>query len=116
MPGPVVAGKLIDTACILWKPSDCEGGKTGNCQLYDNDHQRRIIHGTMIGIYVCATFFYLLAFTLAKGKCFGDEINEKSGDTDNNDLALTYKTNVNASTAETECLDDVSCKTFNTNI
>ena len=33
LPGPVIFGSVIDSACIIWKESGC--GVKGNCQEYN---------------------------------------------------------------------------------
>ncbi|XP_014665678.1 PREDICTED: solute carrier organic anion transporter family member 1A1-like [Priapulus caudatus] len=110
MPGPVVAGMLVDTTCILWRSGKCEEDETGNCQLYDNDRLRYTIHGATAAVYVLAVFFYALAFKFAKGKCFGHVDEEDEAETVGaaNSIAATYKTDVALVAMETKSLDGVS--------
>ena len=38
LPGPLIAGQLIDATCIFWQYSDC--GERQSCQLYTLDDYR----------------------------------------------------------------------------
>ncbi|XP_014677552.1 PREDICTED: solute carrier organic anion transporter family member 5A1-like isoform X2 [Priapulus caudatus] len=69
MPGPVIAGAAIDTACILWQIDGC--AETGSCWEYDNDKLRYILHGIALGVKCIATCFYAGAYVSCKGKLAG---------------------------------------------
>merc|ERR1712224_472067 len=34
IPGPILFGSVLDTACVIWKSDDCND--TGSCLLFDN--------------------------------------------------------------------------------
>ena len=34
IPGPIVLGKLMDMACLVWQEDDCD--EVGSCWIYDN--------------------------------------------------------------------------------
>ena len=52
IPGPIIAGKLIDLTCIAWQ-EDC--GSRGNCRLYD----RNSLAMTWFGIHM-VSFIYVI--------------------------------------------------------
>ncbi|XP_014663492.1 PREDICTED: solute carrier organic anion transporter family member 3A1-like [Priapulus caudatus] len=70
IPGPVISGSAIDTACILWQVDGC--GKTGSCWKHDNDKFRYILHGIALGVKCVATCFYTVAYVTCKGSHAGD--------------------------------------------
>lgn len=41
IPGPIIMGAIIDSACLLW---DMSCGERGNCWLYDSDSFRLAMH------------------------------------------------------------------------
>ncbi|GAV00153.1 hypothetical protein RvY_11041 [Ramazzottius varieornatus] len=47
LPAPIVAGKLIDGACLLWQRSPC--GHHGACWIYDMDLFRFRLHA-LVGL------------------------------------------------------------------
>ena len=53
IPGPIIAGKLIDATCIAWQYS-C--GERGSCRLYD----RNSLSNTLLAIYIV----YKVRFTI----------------------------------------------------
>ena len=61
LPGPVIGGKLVDAACILWTPN-------GACSHYDIDKLRYHLYGMNIGCNVVATLFFILALWKAWNK------------------------------------------------
>ncbi|CAC5385092.1 unnamed protein product [Mytilus coruscus] len=64
-PGPVIAGKVVDTCCRLWNTS-CGG--TGACALYDLVDFRYRRHALDLGIRLVATVFAFLAFMCARNR------------------------------------------------
>lgn len=46
IPGPIIYGRIIDTACISWNTT-C--GKRGDCQLYDQNALRYYMVGMGMG-------------------------------------------------------------------
>ena len=50
LPGPLISGAFIDSACSLWRES-CEG--RGSCAFYDNDVFRLKLHGySLVGRFL----------------------------------------------------------------
>lgn len=57
IPGPIVFGKLIDMACLLWQ-SDCED--EGSCFFYNNEKMSYLAMAIMLtGNILTATFIFL---------------------------------------------------------
>ena len=54
LPGPVIGGRLVDAACVLWTP-------TGACSHYDIDQLRYNMYGMNIGCNSLATLVFVLA-------------------------------------------------------
>lgn len=70
LPGPIITGAMVDTACTLWQDNLC--GETGNCWLYDKTSFRYVVHGMALVVLVVSALFYLTALCLAKGPYRGD--------------------------------------------
>ena len=51
LPGPVLGGKLVDAACILWS-------STGSCNFYDNDSMRYNMYGINIACRALAVLLF----------------------------------------------------------
>ena len=69
LPSPIIYGKIIDGACILWQ-NTC-GGTTGNCLTYDTVQLRTrymfttaaiMIFGVIADILVCYEAKHLVIF------------------------------------------------------
>lgn len=65
MPGPIIAGSLVDRACILWQKNKCDN--MGACLLYDNTAFRFTIHGLVALVKLGSCIFYFMAYR----KCGG---------------------------------------------
>ncbi|XP_076106877.1 solute carrier organic anion transporter family member 1A1-like isoform X2 [Mytilus galloprovincialis] len=64
-PGPVLYGKIIDQACLLWS-SECNN--KGACALYDNYKFRMFIYGTSAALNVGVFGLKVVQFFLARKK------------------------------------------------
>ncbi|XP_052074077.1 solute carrier organic anion transporter family member 1A4-like [Mytilus californianus] len=64
-PGPVLYGKIIDQACLLWS-SKCNN--KGACALYDNYKFRMFIYGTSAALNVGVFGLKVVQFFLARKK------------------------------------------------
>lgn len=61
MPGPVLFGSAIDTACISW---ETKYNKTASCRYYDNDLFRQRYLGLQL-LFECGAFFcFLMVFII----------------------------------------------------
>ncbi|KAK3576478.1 hypothetical protein CHS0354_028527 [Potamilus streckersoni] len=64
-PGPVVFGKVVDTACILWRKSCL---RQGACALYDNDDLRYKLVGLQVLLKILPVILFIIAFIKARRK------------------------------------------------
>ncbi|XP_014667309.1 PREDICTED: solute carrier organic anion transporter family member 1B1-like [Priapulus caudatus] len=64
IPGPILAGSLVDAACTLWEHNSCEG--RGACLLYDHRKFRLTIHGLVTVVKLGSCLLYLTAFCLCR--------------------------------------------------
>ena len=65
LPGPILFGYLIDTACELWQDT-C--GKKGNCLLYDSDKFRLRTFGPSAAFVFCTFIIYIALVIVSKKK------------------------------------------------
>ncbi|CAH1785662.1 unnamed protein product [Owenia fusiformis] len=70
IPGPIVAGIIVDTTCIVWQRS-C--GKTGGCLLYSADLQRQRMVGATVGVKIVILVFSLIVYALVRRQHWDDE-------------------------------------------
>ncbi|XP_060075606.1 solute carrier organic anion transporter family member 4A1-like [Ylistrum balloti] len=61
IPGPIVFGKLIDLACLLWQ-TDCEN--EGSCFFYNNEKMSYLAMAIMLCANVVTAFFIFLSLRL----------------------------------------------------
>ncbi|XP_069481560.1 solute carrier organic anion transporter family member 4C1 [Ambystoma mexicanum] len=64
IPGPILFGITIDSACILWNIEPC-GGK-GACWTYNNDRMSNLLIAMSASCKVITIVFLILAFCLYK--------------------------------------------------
>ena len=62
IPGPIVLGKLMDMACLVWQEDDCD--EQGSCWIYDN----RLLWNAMFilrkNIFQFLNYLYFLAIAM----------------------------------------------------
>ena len=78
LPAPLLFGKLIDKACMIWE-SDC--GILGSCQLYDISLIRKLLFIPLISGRFLSLVLILIAFWFAKkttqpGDVFRTEVQQ----------------------------------------
>ncbi|GAV01233.1 hypothetical protein RvY_11974 [Ramazzottius varieornatus] len=77
LPAPILAGKLIDTACILWQKS--ARGTHGACWIYDMDDFRYKLHASVACVYIVLLLLEIaLAYNLKQMTFDRTEDEEKN--------------------------------------
>lgn len=75
IPGPIIFGRLIDNACLVW---NFKCGRQGNCQLYDPIKFRYYLHSISSLFIFMGAFFDLLVWYNGKNlDLYGDLKDEK---------------------------------------
>ena len=71
MPGPVIGGKLVDNACVVWSGGGLGGGGGGGgggpqgyCSFYNIDTLRFNLFGYVIGFRTLSTLILAVALKL----------------------------------------------------
>ncbi|CAG0881628.1 unnamed protein product [Cyprideis torosa] len=55
IPGPIIYGAIIDSACLIWSSSECQA--RGNCVLYDVDDFRFKLHLSVLAFIAVGFVF-----------------------------------------------------------
>ncbi|XP_066269957.1 solute carrier organic anion transporter family member 4C1-like isoform X2 [Branchiostoma lanceolatum] len=63
IPGPIITGAILDSACLLWGES-C--GQTGACLVYDNQHMGYGFLALMLSAKALATILFVIAYVSYK--------------------------------------------------
>jgi len=63
IPGPILFGTLIDSACKLWQTT-CK--KTGACLLFDTIKFRNLTYGVSLGFQLLDLIFVVILFVLVR--------------------------------------------------
>ncbi|XP_068085644.1 solute carrier organic anion transporter family member 74D isoform X2 [Anabrus simplex] len=74
IPGPIVYGMLLDSACMVWGEV-C--GQSGNCWLYDGKSLRFLLNFTAAGFLMCGMLLDIGVFYHAKDLQIYDEEDHK---------------------------------------
>lgn len=70
IPGPIIFGRIIDSACLVWT-EQC--GRNGNCQLYDQEKFRYMVNLSAVFFTVFGIFFDILVWYYGKNLDFYGE-------------------------------------------
>lgn len=67
VPGPIVFGAIVDSACIMWSDYDeCEGTYSGNCLSYDRPRLSMLLMALMLAWRFTGALFFGLALYFNK--------------------------------------------------
>jgi len=73
IPGPIVLGKLMDMACLVWQEDDCD--EQGSCWIYDN----RLLWNAMFILPIAMKGINIFCFFLA-GYYYKPKVSENESE------------------------------------
>ncbi|XP_055339765.1 solute carrier organic anion transporter family member 5A1-like [Paramacrobiotus metropolitanus] len=76
VPAPIAFGNIIDSACLLWRSSEC-GATSGGCLLYDIENFRYKYIGIGAGFKVVALLLFTLVYWLIRERVESQQREEQ---------------------------------------